>query len=182
GALDKAFVSFGLDYRLPERYTKTAPAPVAKAPATPAAPGGAAGSATAPPPAAAVPATASAAASSTASAAAPALAGAPVDGATAAVSPQAEAEFPAEPQEPLWMRIWRSKVAALAMLGVMLGVLTLIFFFQDVLVARARLFDRVRLAYLVATLFWLGWVAQAQLSVVNVLPVADGWPCALDVS
>ncbi len=173
GALDKAFVSFGLDYRLPERYTKTAPAPVAKAPATPAAPGGAAGSATAPPPAAAVPATASAAASSTASAAAPALAGAPVDGATAAVSPQAEAEFPAEPQEPLWMRIWRSKVAALAMLGVMLGVLTLIFFFQDVLVARERLFDRVRLAYLVATLFWLGWVAQAQLSVVNVLTFAN---------
>src|SRR5690606_33209217 len=154
GALDKAFVSFGLDYRLPERYTKTAPMPAATAPATPAPPGGAAGSATAPAPAAAVPATTPAAA-------------------PAAASPQAAEEFPAEPQEPLWVRIWRSKVAALAVLGVMLAVLTLIFFFQDVLVARERLFDRVRLAYLAATLFWLGWVAQAQLSVVNVLTFAN---------
>src|SRR5690606_7696844 len=77
------------------------------------------------------------------------------------------------PREPLWMRIWRSKVAAIAMLGVMLGVLTLIFFFQDVLVQRAKLFDRVRLAYLAVTLLWLGWVAQAQMSVANVLSCAQ---------
>jgi NosR/NirI family nitrous oxide reductase transcriptional regulator len=31
------------------------------------------------------------------------------------------------------------------------------------------LFDRIRLAYLVLVLVWLGWVMQAQLSVVNVL-------------
>ena len=170
GALDKAFVSFGLDYRLPERYTKTAPTPAATAPATPAAPGGAAGSATSPAPGAAVPARTPAAAPSTTPAAASSTTPA---AAPAAATPQAEAEFPAEPQEPLWMRIWRSRVAALAMLGVMLGVLTLIFFFQDVLVARERLFDRVRLVYLLATLFWLGWVAQAQLSVVNVLTFAN---------
>ncbi len=163
GALDKAFVSFGLDYRLPERYTKTAPP--AAAPATPAPPGPATGPATGPgAPAAAVPATSPAAT--------PAAAGASAEGATTGASPEAAAEFE-EPHEPLWMRIWRSKVAALAMLGVMLGVLTLIFFFQDMLVAREKLFDRVRLVYLVATLFWLGWVAQAQLSVVNVLTFAN---------
>jgi len=133
GALDKAFVSFGLDYRLPERYTKTPPTPAA-APAALATPAPAAGPATAP--------------------------------------AEAAGEFH-EPHEPLWMRIWRSKVAALAVLTVMLGVLTLVFFFQDVLVARERLFDRVRLVYLAATLFWLGWVAQAQLSVVNVLTFAN---------
>ncbi len=148
GALDKAFVSFGLDYRLPERYTKAAPPPAA-APAAPAA----AGPATAP-------------------AAAPAASGATAESAAPAAPAEAAAEFH-EPHEPLWMRIWRSKVAALAMLAVMLGVLTLIFFFQDVLVARERLFDRVRLVYLAATLFWLGWVAQAQLSVVNVLTFAN---------
>ncbi|MCZ7559579.1 MAG: NosR/NirI family protein [Burkholderiaceae bacterium] len=167
GALDKAFVSFGLDYRLPERYTKTPPTPAAApaAPATPApAAGPAAGPATAPAaPAAAVPATTPAAA--------PAAAGATAAGAAPAPA-EAAGEFH-EPHEPLWMRIWRSKVAALAVLTVMLGVLTLVFFFQDVLVARERLFDRVRLVYLAATLFWLGWVAQAQLSVVNVLTFAN---------
>lgn len=77
--------------------------------------------------------------------------------------------FLEEDTDPLWKRMWRSKVAAIAMLGVMLVALTLVFFFQDALVRREKLFDRIRLAYLVTTLFWLGWVAQAQLSVVNVL-------------
>ncbi|QOY63729.1 regulatory protein NosR [Lysobacter sp. H21R4] len=75
--------------------------------------------------------------------------------------------------DPLWKRVWQSKVVAIAMLGIMLGVLTLIFFFQDALVKHEKLFDRVRLAYLATTLFWLGWVAQAQLSVVNVLTFAS---------
>ncbi|HEY0941356.1 MAG TPA: 4Fe-4S binding protein [Steroidobacter sp.] len=70
---------------------------------------------------------------------------------------------------PLWQRLWYSKAAAIAVLGLMLMALTLIFFFQDLLVKRERLFDRIRLAYLAITLVWLGWVAQAQLSVVNVL-------------
>ncbi|MCL4702642.1 MAG: NosR/NirI family protein [Burkholderiaceae bacterium] len=153
GALEKAFVSFDLDYRLPERYTKTVPVP-AVAPVTPAQP--------------------HAPAATPAQAAATAAADAATQGAATAASAPTQAAVPSdEPHEPLWMRIWRSRVAALAMLGVMLGVLTLIFFFQDVLVARERLFDRVRLVYLLATLFWLGWVAQAQLSVVNVLTFAN---------
>jgi len=141
GALDKAFVSFGLEYRLPERYTKQ----VAATPA--AAPSAASGTATP----------------------APAAASATADGAASRASPAADASS----SEALWLRIWRSKVAALAVLGAMLGVLTLIFFFQDLLVAHERLFDRVRLAYLATTLLWLGWVAQAQLSVVNVLTFAN---------
>ena len=68
------------------------------------------------------------------------------------------------------------------MLGAMLGALTLIFFFQDVLVAREKLFDRVRLAYLATTLLWLGWVAQAQLSVVNVLTFANALRSGFDWS
>ena len=74
---------------------------------------------------------------------------------------------------PLWQRIWKSKAVSIAVLLVMLVVLTAIFFFQDWLVKRPVLFDRIRLAYLVVTLFWLGWVAQAQLSVVNVLAFAN---------
>lgn len=72
-------------------------------------------------------------------------------------------------EAPLWVRIWESKIAAIVMLFLMLGILTLIFFFQDILVKREKLFDGIRLGFLVMTLFWLGWIAQAQLSVVNVL-------------
>ncbi len=74
---------------------------------------------------------------------------------------------------PLWQRIWRSKAVSIGVLGVMLAALTLIFFFQDWLVKRPVLFDRLRLGYLTVTLLWLGWVAQAQLSVVNVLAFAN---------
>lgn len=72
-------------------------------------------------------------------------------------------------ETPLWVRIWESKVASIVVLILMLAALTVIFFFQDILVKREKLYDRIRLAYLFVTLFWLGWVAQAQLSVVNVL-------------
>ena len=50
-----------------------------------------------------------------------------------------------------------------------IGLLTLIFFFQDWLVRRPVLYDRVRLGFMIFTLVWIGWYAQAQLSVVNVL-------------
>ena len=33
----------------------------------------------------------------------------------------------------------------------------------------AVLYDRIRLGFLVFTLVWIGWIAQAQLSVVNVV-------------
>ncbi len=57
----------------------------------------------------------------------------------------------------------------IGVLLVALGVLTLIFFFQDYLVKRPVLYDRVRLSFLLFALLWIGWYAQAQLSVVNVL-------------
>jgi NosR/NirI family nitrous oxide reductase transcriptional regulator len=72
-------------------------------------------------------------------------------------------------ETPLWERIWRSKAAAIGVLAVLLAILTFIFFFQDWLVRHEVLYDRIRLAYLAVILLWLGWVAQAQLSVVNVL-------------
>jgi NosR/NirI family nitrous oxide reductase transcriptional regulator len=69
----------------------------------------------------------------------------------------------------LWQRIWQSRIAAIVVLALMLGALTVIFFFQNLIVPHEKLFDRIRLAFLAVTLFWLGWIAQAQLSVVNVL-------------
>jgi NosR/NirI family nitrous oxide reductase transcriptional regulator len=90
-------------------------------------------------------------------------------GAPAAGAPAVNDDAAADGQPPLWQRIWWSKAAAIGALAAMLVVLTLIFFFQDLLVRREKLYDRIRLAYLAFTLVWLGWVAHAQLSVVNVL-------------
>jgi NosR/NirI family transcriptional regulator, nitrous oxide reductase regulator len=83
-------------------------------------------------------------------------------------APQASAPA-VEDEEPLWIRIWRSQPVAIGITVLALAVLTVIFFFQDALVRRPRLYRWVRRSYLVFTLVWLGWYANAQLSVVNVV-------------
>ncbi|WP_191060273.1 4Fe-4S binding protein, partial [Geminicoccus harenae] len=90
-----------------------------------------------------------------------------------AVSQGVSAPVPGEalaPEEtPLWVTIWQSKVVDIAILTVAILILTAIFFFQDWLVKRPVLYDRIRIGFLLFTLVWIGWIAQAQLSVVNVL-------------
>ncbi|MDR3496328.1 MAG: 4Fe-4S binding protein [Ancalomicrobiaceae bacterium] len=86
----------------------------------------------------------------------------------AQVTPTAAAN-PDASEPPVWQRLWRDKAPEIAVLVVAIGLLTLIFFFQDWFVRRPVLYDRVRLGFLVFTLVYIGWYAQAQLSVVNVL-------------
>jgi len=74
---------------------------------------------------------------------------------------------------PLWMRIWQQRKGDITILGASLVVLTLIFFFQDWLVRRPRLAYWVRTGFLAFTLFWIGWYGNAQLSVVNILALAN---------
>ena len=69
----------------------------------------------------------------------------------------------------LWRQIWNGKPLQIAILTAALAVLAGIFFFQDQLARRPLLHDRLRLAFLLFALFWIGWYGQAQLSVVNVL-------------
>lgn len=71
--------------------------------------------------------------------------------------------------QPLWMRMWDMNRINIGITIAALLVLTGIFFFQDWLVKRPTLFAWVRRGYLLFTLVWLGWYANAQLSVVNVL-------------
>ena len=75
--------------------------------------------------------------------------------------------------EPLWMKIWRGDVVKIGTTVFALGALTLIFFFQNQLVRRPQVYTWVRRAYLLFILVWLGWYANAQLSVVNVLTFAN---------
>ncbi|MCP4470517.1 MAG: regulatory protein NosR [Gammaproteobacteria bacterium] len=71
--------------------------------------------------------------------------------------------------EPIWKKMWLLKVPEVAVLGLALVVLTFVFFFQDWLVKRPRYVDRIRVGFLIFTLFGIGWYFNAQLSVVNIL-------------
>ncbi len=106
---------------------------------------------------------------------APAVQQQPPPAASAARAParrDGAAYFAAE-DEPLWMKIWRGDVVKIGTTIVALGALTLIFFFQNALVRRPKVYTWVRRSYLLFILVWLGWYANAQLSVVNVLTFAN---------
>ena len=72
-------------------------------------------------------------------------------------------------EDPLWKQMWRRNTVAVALTGLAIVALTGIFFFQNALVRRPLVYTWVRRAFLTFTLVWLGWYANAQLSVVNVL-------------
>lgn len=97
----------------------------------------------------------------------PATPAAAVPEAARPAAPVSDAVDPLE--EALWQRIWRTKTWDVGITTVALLILTGIFFFQDQLVRRPKLYRWVRFAFLTWTLVWLGWYANAQLSVVNVL-------------
>jgi NosR/NirI family nitrous oxide reductase transcriptional regulator len=91
------------------------------------------------------------------------------------VAPVAESTGPAPWAEaersPLWMTMWKRKIPEIAVLLTALGVLTLIFFFQNWLVKRPRLCEGIRIGFLVFTLLGIGLYSGAQLSVVNIMTV-----------
>ncbi len=73
----------------------------------------------------------------------------------------------------LWKRMWDLKRPDIAVLSIAIAILTVIFFFQDWLVKRPRLLTWTRNLFLVFTVLFIGFYAQAQLSVVNVLTFAN---------
>jgi polyferredoxin len=68
-----------------------------------------------------------------------------------------------------WQAQWRAEAGRIAVLGVALALLTVVFFGQQQLARRPVLQDRLRVGFLLFTLLWIGGYAGAQLSVVNVL-------------
>jgi transcriptional regulator of nitric oxide reductase len=73
------------------------------------------------------------------------------------------------PEVPAWVEAWNASKSNAAILGVLLFALTLIFVFQNTL-ARHRLAHKlVRNGFLLVVLVWLGWTANVQLSIVNVM-------------
>ncbi|MCF3973551.1 NosR/NirI family protein [Paracoccus salsus] len=72
----------------------------------------------------------------------------------------------------LWQRIWRDKTPEIAVLAVMLTALTGAFFFQMQITAHPRAYLWFRTGFLLVTLVFVGWYANAQLSVVNLMALA----------
>jgi NosR/NirI family transcriptional regulator, nitrous oxide reductase regulator len=94
---------------------------------------------------------------------------APVTVSAATPTTQSAGAGPEPSEPPIWHSMWLAKEGQIGVLAFALGLLTLTFFFQDWLVRRPVFYDRFRLGFMVFTLVWIGWYAQAQLSVVNVL-------------
>jgi NosR/NirI family nitrous oxide reductase transcriptional regulator len=74
-------------------------------------------------------------------------------------------------RDALWARIWEAKRTEIIVLSGALAVLSMVFFFQQFFVRNARLFLIFRMSFLTFTLVYIGWYANAQLSVVNLLAV-----------
>jgi polyferredoxin/Na+-translocating ferredoxin:NAD+ oxidoreductase RnfG subunit len=70
---------------------------------------------------------------------------------------------------PAWEYNWRDKFVHLIILGIALLGLLNILFFQDWLVRRTRLFNIIRNAFLLFTVFYIGFWHLAQLSIINIL-------------
>ncbi len=90
--------------------------------------------------------------------------------------PRAIAPLPEKPgtwtppeEEPAWIAIWQNRKFGIAVLVAGLAVLSFILVFQDWLARHPNALIRIRNAFHVYTLFFIGWYGLAQLSVINVL-------------
>jgi len=119
GAIDKAFITFDLGYRIPDRYTEKLAVDAA-------------------------------------------VASNPQIQSDVAVSDTSELSH-------LWKRIWLQKRVEVVVLMAALIVLTGVFFFQMQVTKHERFTYWFRIGFLTFTLVGLGWYANGQLSVVNVL-------------
>ncbi len=94
-----------------------------------------------------------------------------------APSASARPTTPATPElaaaSPLWQRIWKTRIQDVAILGIALVILTGAFFFQNYLVLSPKRTEIFRVSFLVFAVGFIGFYAQAQLSVVNIFTFAN---------
>ena len=85
------------------------------------------------------------------------------------VQPPAAAAGAVPGNLPIWEQIWLSQRVDIAVLAAGLALLTFILLFQEWLVKRPRLLERLRVGFLIYTAVFIGWYGLAQLSAVNIL-------------
>lgn len=101
---------------------------------------------------------------------------APTSPAVPSKTPMAATETPPlfattidDDEEPMWVTVWRQRTFEISALLIGLTLLTGILLFQDYLARHPYLLQRVRTGFLLYTLFFIGWYAHGQLSIINVL-------------
>ena len=72
-----------------------------------------------------------------------------------------------------WQRAWVQQALDIALLAALLLVVTIVLVFEGVIARRRFLHRWVRISTLTVVLIWLGWIAGAQLSIVNVFAYAQ---------
>lgn len=72
-------------------------------------------------------------------------------------------------EEPLWVAAWQRKPATIAVVSLMILLVAAVFFAQELFVRRSNLYLWSRMSFLTVTLIFLGWWANGQLSVVQVI-------------
>ncbi|WP_448190676.1 4Fe-4S binding protein [Azospirillum sp. sgz301742] len=83
---------------------------------------------------------------------------------------------------PSWRASWTARAGELGVLGAGLALLAVLLARPAVLTRNPRVFAWVRRLYLAYTLVFVGWVAQAQLSIVNVLALVKAAGTGMDLS
>jgi len=78
-----------------------------------------------------------------------------------------------EAAAPAWQASWKARRVELAVLGVALALLAVALWQQRRLVANARRFAWLRRAWLLFTIGFIGYAAQAQLSIVNLTGIVQ---------
>lgn len=72
-------------------------------------------------------------------------------------------------EEPLWVSAWRRKPATIVIVVLMTVLVAVMFFAQESFVHRPRVWRWTRSGFLLFVLIFLGWIANGQLSVVQVV-------------
>ena len=79
---------------------------------------------------------------------------------------------PADLDQPIWEIRWQDNAVHIVLLSIALSALLALLFFQDWVTKYGRLVDIFRIGFLTFTLIYIGWIAAAQLSVINVMTFA----------
>jgi NosR/NirI family transcriptional regulator, nitrous oxide reductase regulator len=96
-----------------------------------------------------------------------------VENLVAAASSVSNEALEIEATNALWQRLWKQKTTEIIILLAAIVFLTALFFAQNQLVKHRVLTDRIRIGFLIFTVLFIGFYAQAQLSVVNVFVFAN---------
>ena len=74
-----------------------------------------------------------------------------------------------KPEEPLWKSAWAGSKIRIVIVGTALCLLGFVFFLQEWITHRPRLWRSLRTVFLLFTLFGLGWGLNGQLSIVQIV-------------